>query len=124
MSAGPNGKLYGAVTSQTISDELAKQGFQIERKRIEIPGTHIKNVGKYKAAIKLYENASAEIAINVLGQEIKTESTKSAPSRPQKKRREDHSREDPSQAASPAEVSSPEDNSRQDGNGQPASIPQ
>ena len=124
MSAGPNGKLYGAVTSQTISDELAKQGFQIERKRIEIPGTHIKNVGKYKAAIKLYENASAEITINVMGQEIKTESTKSAPSRPQKKRREEHSREDHSQAASPAEVSSPEDNSRQDGNGQPASIPQ
>ena len=74
MPAGANGKLYGAVTSQTIADELVKQGHQIERKRIELSGTSFKSVGKYKAQIKLYENASAEISINVLGQEIKTES--------------------------------------------------
>ena len=89
MSAGPNGKLYGAVTSQTVVDVLAKQGFQIERKKIEIPGTHIKNVGKYKAVVKLYENAFAEVVINVIGQEIKTESAKAAPARPFKKRRDD-----------------------------------
>jgi large subunit ribosomal protein L9 len=75
MPAGANGKLYGAVTSQTVADELAKQGFQIERKRIELAGTSFKSIGKYKALIKLYESAAAEIAINVLGQEIKTESS-------------------------------------------------
>jgi large subunit ribosomal protein L9 len=89
MSAGPNGKLYGAVTNQTVADELAKQGHQIERKRIEIPGTHIKNVGKYKATVKLYESASAEISINVIGQEIKTETAKAPSSRPFRKRREE-----------------------------------
>jgi large subunit ribosomal protein L9 len=77
MPAGANGKLYGAVTAQTVADELAKQGFQIERKRIELAGTNFKSVGKYKAAIKLYESASAEIVINVLGQEIKTETSHS-----------------------------------------------
>jgi large subunit ribosomal protein L9 len=41
MPAGANGKLYGAVTSQTVADELAKQGFQIERKRIDLAGTGI-----------------------------------------------------------------------------------
>ncbi|MDR2499812.1 MAG: 50S ribosomal protein L9, partial [Treponema sp.] len=39
MPAGPNGRLYGAVTSQTVSDELAKQGYPIERKRIDLAGT-------------------------------------------------------------------------------------
>jgi large subunit ribosomal protein L9 len=104
MSAGPNGKLYGAVTNQTIVDELAKHGYQIERKRIEIPGTHIKNVGKYKAAVKLYESASAEISINVIGQEIKTETPKAAPSRPPRKRRE----ELPAEPAQPHEASGKE----------------
>jgi large subunit ribosomal protein L9 len=80
MPAGANGKLYGAVTSQTVADELAKQGFQIERKRIELAGTSFKSVGKYKAAIKLYESAAAEISITVAGQEIKTE-TRHAPVR-------------------------------------------
>ncbi|MDR0324200.1 MAG: 50S ribosomal protein L9 [Treponema sp.] len=86
MPAGANGKLYGAVTNQTIAEELAKHGFQIERKRIEIPGGGIKNVGKYKAAVKLYENQSAEISITIIAQEIKTEtqSAKPAPRRGRK----------------------------------------
>ena len=89
MPAGPNGKLYGAVTSQTIVDELSKQGYKIERKRVEIPGTNIKNVGKYKVTVKLYESAAAEMTVSVLGQEIKTETRKTPPQRPPKKRREE-----------------------------------
>jgi len=82
MPAGANGKLYGAVTNQTIADELSKNGFQIERKRVELPGNGFKNVGKYKAVIKLYENQSAEITVIIVAQEIKTEkSTKPAPKR-------------------------------------------
>lgn len=79
MPAGANGKLYGAVTSQTVADELAKNGFQIERKRIEITGSGIKSVGKYKANIKLYENQSAEIFITIIAQEIKTEAPSKQP---------------------------------------------
>jgi len=78
MPAGPNGKLYGAVTSQTVVDELVKNGYQIERKKIELPGVSIKNVGKYKVMVKLYESASAEITVTVTGQEIKTEVKPSA----------------------------------------------
>jgi large subunit ribosomal protein L9 len=88
MPAGANGKLYGAVTTQTIVDELAKHGYQMERKKVELPGTNIKNVGKYKAIVKLYENASAEISISVLGQELRTETKKPAPVRPARRRRE------------------------------------
>ena len=88
MPAGANGKLYGAVTSQTIADELAKQGFQIERKRIELAGNSFKSVGKYKAAVKLYESSSAEIQITIIGQAVKTE-TPTAPARPGRRRRDE-----------------------------------
>ena len=87
MPAGANGKLYGAVTTQTIMDELAKQGHQIERKRIELLGMNFKNVGKYKAIVKLYESASAEININVIGQEIKAETKSASAVRPGRRRR-------------------------------------
>jgi len=80
MPAGANGKLYGAVTNQTIAEELAKNGFQIERKRIELAGNGFKNVGKYKALIKLYENQSAEITIVIIAQEIKAEAPAVKPS--------------------------------------------
>ena len=68
MPAGANGKLYGAVTSTVISEALAKQGYEIERKRIEIPGLAIKSVGNYHATVKLYEAAVAEIKIAVKAQ--------------------------------------------------------
>jgi large subunit ribosomal protein L9 len=73
MPAGANGKLYGAVTSQTVMEELAKQGFPTERKRVELPGNTIKSVGKYKVTVKLYENASAEVSVTVEAQAVKTE---------------------------------------------------
>jgi large subunit ribosomal protein L9 len=78
MSSGPTGKLYGAVTNQTIAEELAKNGFEIERKRIEIPGLTIKHTGKYTASVHLYETSSATIQISVVSQEEAEEKKKKA----------------------------------------------
>jgi len=89
MPAGANGKLYGSVTSHTVSDEMAKLGFQIDRKRIDLASTGIKNVGKYKAVIRLYENSQAEIQLNIIGQEIKTEAHEASPARPARRRRDE-----------------------------------
>lgn len=69
MPAGANGKLYGAVTALTVSEFLAKNGFDIERKRIEIPGVSIKSVGNYHATVHLYEASTAEIKVVVKAQE-------------------------------------------------------
>jgi large subunit ribosomal protein L9 len=104
MPAGANGKLYGAVTGQTVADELAKQGFQIERKRIELAGNALKSVGKYKAQIKLYESAAAEIVINVEGQAIKTE-TSPAPAK--NRRHGEGRRKGPGGGSPPAEAPAP-----------------
>ena len=114
MPAGANGKLYGAVTNQTIAEELAKSGFQIERKRIELAGNGFKSVGKYKAVIKLYENQTAEISIIIIAQEIKVEASASKPA-PRRGRRDDRReeavREAPAEetAASPAAAEAPAD---------------
>src|SRR5574344_77722 len=70
MPAGTNGKLYGAVTSQTISDFYAKNGFDIERKKIEIPGLTIKNTGSYQFVVHLYESTVAEVKLVVDGQVV------------------------------------------------------
>jgi len=108
MPAGANGKLYGAVTTQIIVDELAKHGHQIERKRIELAGTNFKNVGKYKAQIKLYESASAEITVTVIGQEIKTE-TKTPARSTGRRRRDRESGQIPAETAAPETEAAPVD---------------
>ena len=66
MPAGDKGRLFGAVTSQMVADEIAKQNIQIEKKKIEIPEA-IKTIGRYKAQIKLYGGEHAEVSIEVKG---------------------------------------------------------
>lgn len=68
MPAAANGKLFGAVTANVLVEALAKLGFEIERKKIEIPGSTIKTVGNYKANVKLYEAQVAEIKVAVKAQ--------------------------------------------------------
>ncbi|MCQ2598626.1 MAG: 50S ribosomal protein L9 [Treponema sp.] len=69
MPAGANGKLFGSVTNSVIADALAKLGFDIERKRIEIAGSAIKAVGTYKVTVKLYEAQVAEVKVTVKAQD-------------------------------------------------------
>lgn len=69
MPAGANGKLFGSVTNSVVADALAKLGYEIERKRVEIAGSAIKAVGSYKVTVKLYEAQTAEVKVNVKPQE-------------------------------------------------------
>ena len=79
MPAGNNGKLYGAVTAMTISEALAKEGFEIERKRIEIAGATIKTIGKYVVKVHLYESAVAELSVEIASQDGKVEEKRAEP---------------------------------------------
>jgi len=69
MPAGSNGKLYGAVTNLSVAEALAKEGYDIERKRIEVPGSTVKMVGKFVAHVRLYESAVADVSVSVEAQE-------------------------------------------------------
>ena len=68
MPAASNGKLYAAVTAQVIAEALAKNGFEIERKRIDIAGNSIKSVCNYHATVRLYEAQTAELKVSVKAQ--------------------------------------------------------
>ncbi|EGC77420.1 50S ribosomal protein L9 [Treponema denticola] len=89
MPAGPNGKLYGAVTTQTLFDELQKLNFDIERKRIEIPGQTVKSTGVHKAIVKLYENTAAEISFTVEAQIAEEKPVKASEKKGRRPRRDE-----------------------------------
>ena len=107
MPAGPNGKLYGAVTNQTIADELMKLGFEIERKRIELPGLTFKSVGTYSAVLKLYESSTATVPVVV---EAQPEAEKPVEAKAEKRRRrhrDEENQERPVAEEAPAEETAP-----------------
>ena len=68
VSAGESGKLFGSVTPLMIQEALAKLGFEIEKKRIEVATHAIKMVGTYNAKVHLYENEFSTIKLNVLSE--------------------------------------------------------
>jgi large subunit ribosomal protein L9 len=69
MTAGKNGRLFGAVSNAMIAEELQKLGIQIDKKKIELPGRIIKSIGNYKVVIKLYEKNEAILQLSIKGKE-------------------------------------------------------
>ncbi len=70
VSAGDSGKLFGSVTSLMVQEALAKEGIEIERKKIEISSQMVKMIGSYSVRIHLYENDFAMIKLNVESEAI------------------------------------------------------
>ncbi|SIQ07247.1 large subunit ribosomal protein L9 [Alkalispirochaeta americana] len=66
MTAGINGKLFGSVTNATIAEQLAAQGIEVERKRIDVPEHSLKAVGTYKVRVKLYADEEALLVVQVV----------------------------------------------------------
>lgn len=64
MKSGEGGKLYGAVTNSDVSDELKKNGFDIEKKQVVIKNP-IKSVGTFGVRIKLHPKVSCDVNIEV-----------------------------------------------------------
>ena len=63
------GTIFGSVSNIQIADQLAKQGFEIERKMIIIKEP-IKEVGSYSATIKLHKEVSLELPFEVISESI------------------------------------------------------
>lgn len=59
-----NGKMFGSVTAQEVSDALKEQGFDIDKKKIVMKES-IRDFGKYTLTVKLYPEISAEFVIDV-----------------------------------------------------------
>lgn len=51
--AGEGNKLYGSVTSKDIAEALAAKGHEVDRKKLQLPGDAIKDVGEYEIKVKL-----------------------------------------------------------------------
>jgi large subunit ribosomal protein L9 len=66
--ASEEGKLFGSVTSQDITDFLEKNGVKVERRRIALDDP-IKALGESTVAIRLHPDVVAQLKVNVLRDE-------------------------------------------------------
>lgn len=64
--AGEEGKLFGSVTSQDVADALKEKGYAVDRKKIQMPGDAIKQVGTYELSAKLRGKVAAKFTVEVV----------------------------------------------------------
>jgi large subunit ribosomal protein L9 len=62
--AGEAGHLFGSVTSADIASELAAQGHEIDRRKIQL-GDPIKGIGEFKVPIRLHREVTARVTVKV-----------------------------------------------------------
>ncbi len=63
--AGDNDQLFGSVTAGDIATALEKQGYTIDRRKVQLDEP-IKKLGDYKAQVKLHREVSVEIPVHVV----------------------------------------------------------
>ncbi len=62
---GESGKLFGSITSKDIAEALEKQEkIKVDKKKIEM-SSPIKQAGQSTVTIKLFQEVSAELKVNV-----------------------------------------------------------
>jgi large subunit ribosomal protein L9 len=62
--SGEGGHLFGSVTSADIAAELAAQGHEVDRRKIQL-GDPIKAVGDFKVAVRLHREVTARVTVKV-----------------------------------------------------------
>lgn len=65
LEMGERGKAFGSISSKEISDELAKMGYTVDKKNIDLDKP-IKTEGVFFVNVKLYKGVFAQIKVNVV----------------------------------------------------------
>ena len=65
MTAGERGRLFGSVTSANVVEHLEKLGVSVDRKRVDVPGGTIKELGTFPIRVRLYGDEEATVKVRV-----------------------------------------------------------
>jgi large subunit ribosomal protein L9 len=63
---GEGGHLFGSVTSADIAAELAAQGVEVDRRKIQL-GEPFKSIGEFTVAVRLHREVTAHVKVKVQG---------------------------------------------------------
>lgn len=64
MKAGEGDVLFGSVTSSDIASALEKEGYTVDKRKIELEEP-IKRLGMFEISVKLFRNVSATVKVFV-----------------------------------------------------------
>ncbi|MBQ8792254.1 MAG: 50S ribosomal protein L9 [Clostridia bacterium] len=66
IKCGENGKTFGSVGSKEICDALSKEGFDVDKRKIDLKEP-LKAMGTYQISAKLHPKVSAKFTVEIIG---------------------------------------------------------
>lgn len=64
---GEENRIFGTVTSQQVAAQLNKQGFEIDRRDVQLD-EDIRMIGVYSATVKIHPGVSASVKVQVISE--------------------------------------------------------
>jgi large subunit ribosomal protein L9 len=61
---GENDQLFGSVTNGDIAEALKAQGFEVDKRQIQLPES-LRALGEYPVTIKVFRDITSEIKVSV-----------------------------------------------------------
>ena len=61
---GENDQMFGSVTSGDIADGLKKEGFEIDKRQVQLPEP-LKTLGDFPVAVKVFRDVTAQIQVHI-----------------------------------------------------------
>ena len=61
---GENDQMFGSVTSGDIAESLKKEGFEVDKRQIQIPEP-LKTLGDFPVTIKVFRDVTAQIQVHI-----------------------------------------------------------
>jgi large subunit ribosomal protein L9 len=63
---GEGGKLYGSVTPADIAEVLKSKGYEVDRRKLQMPKEPIKQLGTYEVGVKLTPEIRPNFTVEVV----------------------------------------------------------
>ncbi|MFO7869235.1 MAG: 50S ribosomal protein L9 [Bacteroidales bacterium] len=66
--ASASGKIFGSVNTIQIAEAIAKEGYEVDRRKIALKENAIKELGNYTAKVVLYKGISVNVPFEVVAE--------------------------------------------------------
>ena len=66
--AGAGDKMFGSISDADLSEALAKEGIELDRKYITIAGGNIKRLGQYDATLRFHREVVSNFTFDVVSE--------------------------------------------------------
>lgn len=66
--AGAGDKMFGSITDADLSEALAKEGIELDKKYISIAGGAVKRLGQYEATLRFHREVVTTITFDVVAE--------------------------------------------------------